>query len=111
VRAEPTPTCSRPRTASPAPGRRSRSARLGRYTGHILTSINPCKIIPNLYSAETMVSYVGQRPGTARAPHLFAIAAAVYRQLTRPPTKANFDRGRHCAASNPGPVLTGLPGP
>jgi myosin heavy subunit len=53
------------------------------YTGEILTSINPCKRIDGIYSAETMTSYAGQLIGGNRPPHLYAMAEEAYRQLIK----------------------------
>jgi len=52
------------------------------YTGNILTSVNPCKPMPELYSKELMQKYVGRRIGTSgNAPHLYAIAEEAYGKL------------------------------
>ena len=53
------------------------------YTGEILTSVNPCKAMPGLYSAETMTSYAGRLLGGSRPPHLYAIAEETYRMLVK----------------------------
>ena len=49
-------------------------------TGNVLTSINPCKPLPDLYSVGTMKQYVDRRPG-ACPPHLYAVAEQAYRNL------------------------------
>lgn len=49
-------------------------------TGNVLTSINPCKPVPDLYSVGTMKQYVDRRPG-ACPPHLYAVAEQAYRNL------------------------------
>lgn len=49
-------------------------------TGNVLTSINPCKPVPDLYSVGTMQQYVARRPG-ACPPHLYAVAEQSYRNL------------------------------
>lgn len=46
------------------------------FTGDILMSVNPYRILPRLYSAETLISYAGQHLGD-RPPHLYAIAEQV----------------------------------
>ena len=51
-------------------------------TGNVLTSINPCKPVENLYSISTMRQYVGRRPA-ACPPHLYAVAEGAYRNLSR----------------------------
>ena len=49
-------------------------------TGNILMSVNPCRLIPALYGAESILAYAGQRVGD-RPPHLYAIAEQAYCQL------------------------------
>ena len=51
-------------------------------TGNVLTSINPCKPVPELYSVDTMKQYVDRRPA-ACPPHLYAVAEQSYRNLCR----------------------------
>ena len=51
-------------------------------TGNVLTSINPCKPVPELYSVGTMKQYVARRPA-ACPPHLYAVAEQSYRNLCR----------------------------
>ena len=53
------------------------------YTGGILTSVNPCKAVPELYSAATMTSYAGRLLGGNQPPHLYAMAEESYRLLVR----------------------------
>ena len=51
-------------------------------TGNVLTSLNPCKRVPELYNIGTMKRYVGARPA-ACPPHLYAVAEQAYRNLSR----------------------------
>ena len=50
-------------------------------TGNVLTSLNPCKRVPELYNVGTMERYVGARPA-ACPPHLYAVAEQAYRNLS-----------------------------
>ena len=52
------------------------------YTGEILTSVNPCKPVAELYSAPTMCSYAGRLLGGGRPPHLYAMAEEAYRLVS-----------------------------
>ena len=72
------------------------------YTGDILTSVNPCEKMPKLYSGENMVTYVGQKLGPHRPPHLFAVAEEVYRLVVRGGVTGN--------GSNQGLVVSGVSG-
>ena len=53
------------------------------FTGNILTSVNPCRSLPSLYSAKTMTSYAGRLLGGSHPPHLYAIAEETYRSLVK----------------------------
>lgn len=53
------------------------------YTGEILTSVNPCKVVPGIYAAEAMCSYAGRLLGGGRPPHLYAMAEEAYRLLLK----------------------------
>ena len=72
------------------------------YTGDILTSVNPCEKLPKLYAGENMVSYVGQKRGPHRPPHLFAVAEEAYRLVVRGGVTGN---GQH-----QGLVVSGVSG-
>jgi len=52
------------------------------YTANVLLAVNPYKMIPGLYSPETVAEYRGKPLGKL-PPHPFAIADAAYRQLIR----------------------------
>ena len=50
------------------------------FTGDIVTSTNPCRRIPKLYSVETMASI--RNGDTARlAPHIFVVCERAYRSM------------------------------
>ena len=50
------------------------------YTGNILTSVNPCIALPDMYSVERMRSYAGKRIGAGQ-PHLYGIGEEAFRKL------------------------------
>ena len=56
------------------------------YTGSILSSLNPCKSLPHLYTPQRMAEYVGTVLGSRNPPHLYAMAEEAYRLLTKEKT-------------------------
>ena len=50
------------------------------YVANILIAVNPYFEIPNLYSSDTIGSYLGKSLGT-KAPHVFAIADKAFRDM------------------------------
>lgn len=49
--------------------------------GEVLLSINPFKMIKNLYSEQTMAAYVHRSP-IENPPHVFTIAESAYRSMS-----------------------------
>ena len=53
------------------------------FTGSILTSVNPCKRLDDLYSSEVMNWYATGTPGRSREPHLYAVAETAFKAVVK----------------------------
>uniref|UniRef100_A0A7S4BGF0 Myosin motor domain-containing protein n=5 Tax=Chrysotila carterae TaxID=13221 RepID=A0A7S4BGF0_CHRCT len=51
------------------------------FTGQIVTSVNPCKPLPHLYSTESMQAARDRESARERRPHIFAVAETAYTNL------------------------------